>query len=599
MPPVNRTDIPYPLRTVNGLLNGSFDKLSLSSTSPSQSLQTNASNEIVSIPNTGSGSNVLQTNPVLVNPNISTLDPSSSVQTDGAKNLVSVPNTGSGSNVLQTSPSLITPNIGTATATDLTITNLNASEAVQTDGSKNLISIENTGTGRNVLQTGPEFVNPSLNSATCTTLRINTLPTNEAVQTDSNSFLVTVPNTGTGSNVLQTSPSLVTPDIGVATGTSLDTTGNIETDQILVSNRATGYGIVVNSTTESTSTITGCARFLGGVGVGGNVNASGAFDFEATLETNYIRSQYDGATAAGPHALDVAGGIYVHGDIRSGDTVKTVVATASLTNASSSKTTGSIRAEGGVGCANVWVDDTTSATSKTTAAVKCQGGVGCEDLYVNTTARVPTITDLSTLNTLSFAYSRGAFTPSFTSYSYDTAAPSALAVDPWDSPAYLSQYGYYTRIGNLVFVHIRVATLIDGTNNAYTDSTRFPVIEGLPFRYSKPEANMDIPVIGTCQRYSWPNGRVGGVPGASTFTMDPTFAPMLWPNLYNYAPTNPLANKTLDGKTITFENQWVFYGPTLVETNVTTAATENFHILTSGTNYVLEFELNLTYYTDQ
>lgn len=51
--------------------------------------------------------------------NSSSLTASSAVATDGSKNLVSVANTGTGSNVLATSPVLTTPNIGAATATSI------------------------------------------------------------------------------------------------------------------------------------------------------------------------------------------------------------------------------------------------------------------------------------------------------------------------------------------------------------------------------------------------------------------------------------------------------------------------------------------------
>lgn len=50
--------------------------------------------------------------------------------------------------------------------------------------------------------------------------------------------------TGTGSVVRATSPTLVTPALGAATGTSLNTTGNIATDQLLASNRS-GVGASV------------------------------------------------------------------------------------------------------------------------------------------------------------------------------------------------------------------------------------------------------------------------------------------------------------------------------------------------------------------
>jgi hypothetical protein len=58
--------------------------------------------------------------------------------------------------------------------------------------------------------------------------------------------------TGTGSVVLSNSPSLITPTIGIASGTSLALTG----------------------TTTSTSTTTGALTVAGGVGIGGTLNAS-------------------------------------------------------------------------------------------------------------------------------------------------------------------------------------------------------------------------------------------------------------------------------------------------------------------------------------
>jgi hypothetical protein len=48
------------------------------------------------------------------------------------------------------------------------------------------------------------------------------LTASSAVATDANKKLVSVTNTGTGNNVLATSPTLTTPNIGVATATSVN-----------------------------------------------------------------------------------------------------------------------------------------------------------------------------------------------------------------------------------------------------------------------------------------------------------------------------------------------------------------------------------------
>ena len=55
------------------------------------------------------------------NPVFSALTASSAVATDASKNLVSVTNTGTGNNVLATSPTLVTPVLGAASATSVTV----------------------------------------------------------------------------------------------------------------------------------------------------------------------------------------------------------------------------------------------------------------------------------------------------------------------------------------------------------------------------------------------------------------------------------------------------------------------------------------------
>lgn len=70
--------------------------------------------------------------------------------------------TGSGAAVFATSPTLTTPNIGAATGTSLNLSGLTASAALATDGSKNLVSVTNTGSGNNVLATTPTITNPNI-----------------------------------------------------------------------------------------------------------------------------------------------------------------------------------------------------------------------------------------------------------------------------------------------------------------------------------------------------------------------------------------------------------------------------------------------------
>lgn len=78
--------------------------------------------------------------------------------------------TGSGAAVFATSPTLVTPVLGAATGTSLQLSGLTASAALATDASKNLVSVTNTGTGDNVLATSPTLVTPALGTPSSGTL---------------------------------------------------------------------------------------------------------------------------------------------------------------------------------------------------------------------------------------------------------------------------------------------------------------------------------------------------------------------------------------------------------------------------------------------
>jgi hypothetical protein len=74
-----------------------------------------------------------------------------------------------------------------------------------------------------------------------TTVNSSSLTASQAVATDGSNNLVSVANTGSGSNVLATSPTLVTPVIGAATGTSLTLSASI------LSGGANVYGLKLTS----------------------------------------------------------------------------------------------------------------------------------------------------------------------------------------------------------------------------------------------------------------------------------------------------------------------------------------------------------------
>lgn len=337
--------------TVTGNISCSTIDTSLAA---NQSVQTTTGGVLTTVTNTGGGLNVLQTSPSLVTPDIgaatgtsltttgdvtvggaisaatytTALTASRSVRTNSLSQLTTVSDTGSGLNVLQTNPSLTTPNIGAATGTSLSVTGnvscatvdttLTGNQAVQTDASGILTTIANTGSGSNVLQTSPTLVTPNIGAASGTSLSLSgtlscssidtTLTGNQAVQTDASGILTTVANTGSGLNVLQTSPTLVTPNIGAATGTSLSTTGDITAAGILKS----------TNVNDATSTLSGAIRSSGGIGCVKSIFAGG--DVTAT---KIISTDTGDATALGTGAITTPGGLSVTRKIRAGDNITT------------------------------------------------------------------------------------------------------------------------------------------------------------------------------------------------------------------------------------------------------------------------------------
>ncbi len=83
-----------------------------------------------------------------------------------------------------------------------------------------------------------------------TDANINSLTASSSVATDASKNLISVANTGTGNNVLATSPTLVTPVIGAATGTTLVLSGAI-TSSNLASGPYTPTGTAVANVTSS------------------------------------------------------------------------------------------------------------------------------------------------------------------------------------------------------------------------------------------------------------------------------------------------------------------------------------------------------------
>ena len=202
--------------------------------------------------------------------------------------------TGTGSVVLSTSPSLTTPSLGAASATSINGTTIPTSKTlvVTTDKLSALAATtsaelagvisDETGSGALVFGTSPSLTTPNIGAATATSINSTTIPSSKTlvVTTDKLSALAATTSaelagvisdeTGTGALVFANTPTLVTPNIGAATGTSLTTTGNLTASDLIIGSsgpsakssiaaRAARQGLVFDGT--SGATVTGIPAF--------------------------------------------------------------------------------------------------------------------------------------------------------------------------------------------------------------------------------------------------------------------------------------------------------------------------------------------------
>jgi hypothetical protein len=103
------------------------------------------------------------------------------------------------------------PSTGVLTTTGSNITGLTASSAVATDASKNLVSVTNTGTGNNVLATSPTLTTPNIGAATATSVNGLTITSSTGTLTVTNGKTLSVSNTltlaGTDSTTMTFPPT--------------------------------------------------------------------------------------------------------------------------------------------------------------------------------------------------------------------------------------------------------------------------------------------------------------------------------------------------------------------------------------------------------
>jgi hypothetical protein len=174
--------------------------------------------------------------------------------------------TGTGLLVFNNTPTLITPILGTPTSgtltncTGLPLTGTTGTLAINRGGSGTTVA---TGTGDLVLATSPILVTPNIGTpsagdlSNCTSLSLTTGVTGTLPVANGGTGATAA--TGTGDVVLANTPTLITPNIGVATATSIATGPVFGTIQSL---SGPGAVDITSLTTGFTSSGTGDALTL-------------------------------------------------------------------------------------------------------------------------------------------------------------------------------------------------------------------------------------------------------------------------------------------------------------------------------------------------
>jgi hypothetical protein len=154
-------------------------------------------------------------------------------------------------------------------------------------------------TTANVASTKLQF-NPSTGVFTTTGLNLSGLTASNAVATDASKNLVSVANTGTGNNVLATSPTLVTPILGTPTSGNLNNCTADGTNKVgyrnvpPVGNKNSSYTLAVGDVGEYVQVVSGGsitipdATFAEGDIISIFNNTTGNITITCTITTAYI-----------------------------------------------------------------------------------------------------------------------------------------------------------------------------------------------------------------------------------------------------------------------------------------------------------------------
>ena len=372
-----------------------------------------------------------------------------------------------------TSPTLTTPALGTpASGTMTNVTGLPISTGVSglgtgvatflaTPSSANLAAAltDEAGSGTVAFTTSPTFVTPALGVATADSINGTTIPSTKTlvVTTDKLNVLAATSSselagiisdeTGTGALVFANTPTLVTPNIGAATGTSLVLSGDLTVN---------GTTTTINSTEitvdDKNLTLGSVATPTDAGADGGGITLKGATD-----KTFSWIDATDAWTSSEHINLASGKAFYLNGTLET-------AATQTLTNktidgASNTITNVAIgTAVSGLGT-GVATFLGTPSSANLASVVTDETGTGAL-VFANTPTLVTPVLGAATATSIAFA-------DVLVGSALATASTSATTIDTWSASTYSSaKYIVQMKLGTDIEV-LEVLVTVDGSNNVY------------------------------------------------------------------------------------------------------------------------------------
>ena len=370
-----------------------------------------------------------------------------------------------------TSPTLTTPALGTpASGTMTNVTGLPVATGISglgtgvatflaTPSSANLASAltDEAGSGTVAFTTSPTFVTPTLGVATATSVNGTTIPSSKTLVVTTDTLAVHAATTsaelagvisdetGTGALVFANTPTLVTPNIGAATGTSLvlsgdltvnGTTTTINSTEITIDDKNMTLGSVASPTDAGADggglTLKGATdKTFSWIDATDSWTSSEHMDLASGKVLKINGTQVLSATEYTGNAATVTNGVYTTSKI------------SALAATSSSELAGVISDETGTGAL----------------------------VFANTPTLVTPVIGAATGTTLvlSGALTGTAITLNDSSVgsATATAGTSATTIDTWSASTYSSaKYVVQMKLGNDIEV-LEVLVTVDGNNNVY------------------------------------------------------------------------------------------------------------------------------------